>query len=87
VARDSQVTGIGSTGPMYFAPFAPSGRTGRPPVILLPSAMASIAVAAVHAADARAATEAIPLSEQADRSLGDSKGMARMGGALGLLGL
>jgi ABC-type antimicrobial peptide transport system permease subunit len=37
--------------------------------------------------DARVATEAIPLSEQVERSLGDTAGVSRMAGALGLLAL
>jgi predicted permease len=88
VVRDAQLNGIGSRGPMYFTPFAANSQgVGEPPVILLPSPMASSAAAAVRAADATAFTEAIPLSEQAHRSLGDARGSARLAGVLAWLAL
>jgi hypothetical protein len=88
VVRDAQLNGIGSRGPMYFSPFAANSQgVGEPPVILLPSPMASSAAAVVRAADATAFTEAIPLSEQAHRSLGDARGSARLAGVLAWLAL
>jgi ABC-type antimicrobial peptide transport system permease subunit len=73
---------------MYFAPLAANSQgVGEPPVILIPSAMAANALAAVRAADARAVIEVIPMSEQAERSLGDSKSTARLAGVLAWLAL
>jgi putative ABC transport system permease protein len=74
--------------PTYFAPFVPDGDLVRSPAaVLLPSRMAGAAVAILRDMDAGAATEAIPLSEQVEHSLGDTAGIARMAGALGLLAL
>jgi predicted permease len=88
VVRDAQLNGIGSRGPTYFSPFAANSQgVGEPPVILLPSPMASSAAAVVRAADATAFTEAIPLSEQAHRSLGDARGSARLAGVLACVAL
>jgi predicted permease len=88
VVRDSQVYGISSSGPMYFAPFAANSQgVGEPPVILVPSGMAPSAAAAVRAADPGAVIEATPLSEQADRSLGDARGAARIAGLLAWVAL
>jgi putative ABC transport system permease protein len=88
VVRDAQLNGIGSRGPMYFSPFSANSQgVGEPPVILIPSSMASSVAAAVRAADATAFTEAIPLSEQAHRSLGDARGSARLAGVLAWVAL
>jgi len=88
VVRDAQLNGIGSRGPMYFSPFsANSEGVGEPPVILIPSSLASSAAAVVRAADATAFTEAIALSDQAHHSLGDARGSARLAGVLAWLAL
>jgi len=88
VVRDAQIAGIGAVPPTFFAQYVPDGGlVGSPAVVLLPSAMASTAVAAVRDMDPGAATEEILLSEQVDRSLGTTAGVARMAGTLGLLAL
>jgi len=88
VVRDAQVSGIGQAQPIYFAPFVPDGNLVRgPAALLLPSPMAASAISLLRDMDSRIATEAIPLTEQMNRSLGDTAGVARMAGALGLLAL
>jgi predicted lysophospholipase L1 biosynthesis ABC-type transport system permease subunit len=88
VVRDAQVYGIGQVQPIYFAPFVPDGNLVRgPAALLLPSQMAAPAVRILREMDARIATEAIPLTAQLNRSLGDTVGVARMAGALGLMAL
>lgn len=88
VVRDSQIYGIGSVPPTCFTPFAPDGHAFAGPTgVLVPQSLASAAVATVRTMEPRAGTAAITLAEQIERSLGDSIGIARLAGALGLLAL
>jgi predicted permease len=85
---DFQLHEIGSSAPMYFAAFtANSQGVGEPPVIIVPSEMAAAVAAAVREAVADAAIESIPLSDQVDRSLGDTRGAARIAGLLACIAL
>lgn len=88
VVPDAQLDGVGSRGPMYFSPFtANSQGVGVPPVILVTSDGAASVVAAVRAAESDATIETIPLSEQADRSLGGARGAARIAAVLAWVAL
>jgi ABC-type lipoprotein release transport system permease subunit len=83
IVRDAQINRLGPPQPAYFAPF--SGGSGL--VVLVPASFASQAAASVRRIEARAATEIIPLSERFYAALGDSRGAARIAGALGILAL
>jgi predicted permease len=88
IAGDAQLTEVGALVPTYFAPFAPDGILVRgPATLLVPSSRTAAAIAVLRGKDQRAAAEVIPLTEQADRSLDDNRGVARLAGALGLLAL
>ena len=88
VVRDAQLQALGQTNPTYFAPYAPEGRDGNTPaVVLVPSSLVSRALATLREMDAGAATEVVPMSEQFSKALGDTAGIARVAGALGLLAL
>jgi hypothetical protein len=88
VVRDSQVNRIGrKTEPMYFTPFSMGLYRGPNPVLLVPAAFASRAVAAVRQAESRAEIATVGLADQVNRALSDSRGAARIAGALGLLAL
>jgi len=83
IVRDAQINRLGPPQPAYFAPF--SGGSGS--VVIVPASFASQAAASVRRIEARAATEIIPLSDRFYAALGDSRGAARIAGALGVLAL
>jgi len=88
VARDAQLQRVGLVQPTYYAPFVPDGNlVSGPAFVLVPSESVAATVATIRRLDSRAAAEPIPLSEQAQRSLGLSTNVARIAGALGLLAL
>jgi predicted permease len=88
VVRDAQVYGIGPVPPIVFSPFVPDGNVLRGgATVVLPIGMTAAGVAAVRDLEGRATVDALTLQEQVDRSLGDTAGIARMAGALGLFAL
>jgi ABC-type antimicrobial peptide transport system permease subunit len=56
-------------------------------VVLAPTPLAERAAAVVRALDARASVEVLTMSEQVERWLGDSRGLARLAGTIGFLAL
>lgn len=88
VVRDAQLQRVGLVQPTYYAPFVPDGNlVSGPAFVLVPSAFAGAAAAAVGRMDSRAVAESIPLDQQVERSLGLSTNVARIAGALGVLAL
>jgi ABC-type lipoprotein release transport system permease subunit len=87
VARDAQLHGTGGVDPIVFMPFAPGPVFRGEAVLLAPTPLAERAAAVVRGLDARATTEVITMSEQVERWLGDSRGLARLAGTIGFLAL
>ena len=88
VVRDAQLNFVGSDVPTFFESFGRNdGAARRSATIVLPSAMTAAAIAAVRALEPRAAAPVVTLDEQVRRSLGETVGVARIAGALGLLAL
>lgn len=88
VVRNAQIYEIGSVPPTTFAPFVPDGHAfSGPTAVLVPEALASSALATVRQMESRAGASAVAMTAQVDASLGDSAGIAKMAGALGLVAL
>ena len=87
VARDAQLHGTGGVDPIVFMPFAPGPEFRGEAVLLVPTPLAERAAAVVRTLDTRATTEVVTMREQVERWLGDSTGLARMAGTIGLLAL
>jgi hypothetical protein len=87
VVRDAQLHGTGGVDPIVFEPFAPNPVFRGQAVILLPTPLAERAAGLVRGIDGRVTAEVVEMREQVERWLGDSAGLARMAGAIGLLAL
>jgi predicted permease len=87
VVRDAQLHGTGGVDPIVFSPFAPGPVFRGQAVLLLPTALAERAASLVRGIDARATAEAVTMREQVERWLGNSLGLARMAGTIGVLAL
>jgi hypothetical protein len=88
VVGDAQVYGIGAAQPIAFAPYIPDGNVLRGgATVLVPTGMTAAGIAAARSLDARVTVDAVTLTEQVNRSLGDTAGIARLAGALGLIAL
>jgi predicted permease len=87
VARDAALHGTGGVDPIVFMPFAPGPVFRGEAVLLAPTPLAQRAAAVVRALDASASAEVLTMSEQVERWLGDSRGLARLAGTIGFLAL
>jgi predicted permease len=87
VVRDAQLHGTGGVDPIVFMPFAPGPVFRGEAVILLPTPLAERAAAVVRDLDSRVSAEVVEMREQVERWLGDSAGLARIAGTVGLLAL
>jgi putative ABC transport system permease protein len=87
VVRDAQLHGTGGVDPIVFMPFAPGPVFRGEAVLLLPASLAERAAGIVRGLDPRATAEVVEMREQVERWLGDSAGLARMAGTIGLLAL
>jgi hypothetical protein len=88
VVRDAQLNSVASLEPTFFESFGRDDGVARSgATIVVPSSAAPLAIAAVKALEPRAATPVVTLDEQVRRSLGETVGVARIAGALGLLAL
>jgi putative ABC transport system permease protein len=88
VVRDAQLNFVGSVVPTFFESFGRGdGAARRSATVVLPSSMTPAGIAAIRALEPRAAAPVVTLDEQVRRSLGETVGVARIAGALGLLAL
>jgi predicted permease len=87
VVRDAQLHGTGGVDPIVFMPFAPGPVFRGEAVLLLPTPLAERAAAAVRELEPRATAEIVTMREQVERWLGNTAGLARIAGAIGLLAL
>jgi ABC-type lipoprotein release transport system permease subunit len=73
---------------MYFAPFAANSQgVGEAPIVLVPTPLTMRASDVIRRADRDAVIDAVSLAEQADRSLADSRGAARLAALLAFVAL
>ena len=87
VVRDAALHGTGGVDPIVFMPFAPGPVFRGEAVLLTPTALAERAAAVVRGLDTRATADVVTMREQVERWLGDTRGLARMAGTIGLLAL
>jgi predicted permease len=87
VARDAALHGTGGVDPIVFMPFAPGPVFRGEAVLLTPTPLAERAAAVVRGLDTRATAEVVTMREQVERWLGDTRGLARMAGTIGVLAL
>jgi predicted permease len=88
VVRDAQLHEVGSVVPTFFETFGPHVNIAwGKAALVVPSAMTSAGIAAIQSLEPRAAVPVVTLDEQVRRSLGDTVGVTRLVGALGLLAL
>ena len=87
VVRDAALHGTGGVDPIVFMPFAPGPVFRGEGVLLTPTPLAERAAAVVRGLDTRATAKVVTMREQVERWLGDSLGLARMAGTIGLLAL
>jgi predicted permease len=87
VVRDAQLHGSGGVDPIVFMPFQPRPVFRGEAVLLLPTPLAERAVAAVRELEPRATADVVTMREQVERWLGDTAGLARIAGAIGMLAL
>jgi putative ABC transport system permease protein len=88
IVRNAQMHDIGRNEPIYFAPFSANSQgVGAAPVILVPTTAVARVTSIVRGEEPNAIVDLVSLSEQAEQSLGDAKGSARMASLLAWLAL